>query len=44
VGVHYPSDIIAGAIIGSLLGYPFAILVKRIDSFLAKRKENDIKS
>lgn len=44
VGVHYPSDIIAGTIIGSLLGYPFAILVKRIDSFWAKHKGNDIKS
>ena len=41
VGVHYPSDIFAGAIIGGIIGYPFAILVKRIDSFFQKGKRED---
>ncbi|MEW6195307.1 MAG: phosphatase PAP2 family protein [Bacteroidota bacterium] len=33
-GVHYPSDIVGGAIIGSLLGYLFAIAALKIDSLL----------
>ncbi len=28
VGVHYPSDIVAGAIIGSVIGYLFALLAQ----------------
>jgi undecaprenyl-diphosphatase len=31
VGVHYPSDIIVGAIIGSIIGYLFALLVMRLN-------------
>ncbi|MDZ7764895.1 MAG: phosphatase PAP2 family protein [Melioribacteraceae bacterium] len=30
-GVHYPSDIIGGALIGSLIGYLFALAVKQIN-------------
>lgn len=37
VGVHYPFDIFMGAIIGSLIGYGFAIIVIRIDSFFANK-------
>jgi undecaprenyl-diphosphatase len=44
VGVHYPSDIIAGALIGAGLGYIFAIIARRIDSFLVKRKIESEKS
>ncbi len=33
VGVHYPSDILFGALIGALIGYVFAIVVKRIDKY-----------
>ncbi len=34
IGVHYPSDIIGGAIIGSAFGYIFAILVLKIDELM----------
>jgi undecaprenyl-diphosphatase len=47
VGVHYPSDILGGAIIGSIVGYGFSILVKLVDDYFNKRayrKENDIKN
>ena len=30
VGVHYPSDIIIGAAIGSLIGYLFVFLLKKL--------------
>ena len=33
VGVHYPSDIIAGAIIGLFIGYIFSIAALRIDDY-----------
>ena len=36
VGVHYPSDIIAGAIIGILIGFLFAYLAKQIDKTISK--------
>ncbi|MEE9431782.1 MAG: phosphatase PAP2 family protein [Melioribacteraceae bacterium] len=38
VGVHYPFDIFMGAIIGSLIGYGFAIIAKRIDSYFIDKK------
>jgi undecaprenyl-diphosphatase len=31
LGLHYPSDVLGGAIIGSAIGYIFASLVKWID-------------
>lgn len=31
VGVHYPSDILGGALIGSFIGYIFAYIVKKIE-------------
>ncbi|GBD91615.1 undecaprenyl pyrophosphate phosphatase [bacterium BMS3Abin04] len=31
IGVHYPSDIIVGAIIGAVIGYIFSIFVLEID-------------
>ena len=34
IGVHYPSDIIGGAIIGSAFGYIFAILALKIDELM----------
>ncbi len=33
VGVHYPSDIIGGAIIGSFLGYLFSYFVIKLDRY-----------
>ncbi len=38
VGVHYPSDIIGGALIGSLIGYVFAILIKYADEKIPQIK------
>lgn len=37
VGVHYPSDIFGGAIIGSTIGYLFALLVIKIDNLFKQR-------
>lgn len=36
VGVHYPSDIFAGALIGMLIGYIFATLTLRINNYFEK--------
>ncbi|MBI1937926.1 MAG: phosphatase PAP2 family protein [Ignavibacteriales bacterium] len=37
VGVHYPSDIFGGAVIGSIVGYLFALLVIKIDNLFQQR-------
>jgi undecaprenyl-diphosphatase len=39
VGVHYPSDVIGGAIIGALLGYLFALVVLRINNYFDNRNK-----
>lgn len=39
VGVHYPSDVVGGAIIGGLLGYIFAIIVIRINDYFDKKNK-----
>jgi len=38
VGVHYPSDVIGGALIGMLFGYIFVFIVKKIDSFISMKQ------
>lgn len=38
VGVHYPSDVIGGALIGLAFGYIFALITIKIDSFLAQKR------
>src|SRR3990167_2099610 len=38
LGLHYPSDIIAGAVFGVLFAYLFSLLVIKINSFLTKKK------
>lgn len=38
VGIHYPSDVIGGALIGMLFGYIFAFIVKKIDSFISMKQ------
>ncbi|MBN2571564.1 MAG: phosphatase PAP2 family protein [Ignavibacteriales bacterium] len=38
VGVHYPSDIVAGAVIGGALGYLFAYGVIQVDKFIEKKR------
>ncbi len=40
VGVHYPSDILGGAIIGSILGIIFSYLVIYIEKYFVKRSGN----
>ena len=40
LGLHYPSDIIAGAAIGMIFGYAFAMAVLKIDNVItAKQKK-----
>jgi undecaprenyl-diphosphatase len=42
IGVHYPSDILGGAVIGSAFGYIFAIAALKLDQIIGdkfKRKE-----
>jgi len=39
VGVHYPSDVIGGALIGSLIGYIFALIVLRINKALNSKEK-----
>ena len=38
LGLHYPSDIVGGAIIGSAFGYIFATMALFIDQLLSKKK------
>lgn len=38
LGLHYPSDIIGGAIIGSAFGYIFSIAALKTDQYLQLRK------
>lgn len=37
VGVHYPSDILIGALIGSLFGYIFSIAVLKINLYIKEK-------
>lgn len=37
LGLHYPSDIIGGALIGSCFGYIFALAALQIDKFLISK-------
>lgn len=41
LGLHYPSDIIGGALIGLAFGYIFAIGVIKLESYLNKRSEKN---
>ncbi len=42
VGVHYPSDVLAGAILGTLIGVLFIYFHKKLIYKLFKNKENEI--
>lgn len=37
VGIHYPSDVIGGALIGIFFGYIFAIISKYFDNLISQR-------
>ncbi len=37
VGVHYPFDIVIGAIIGSIIGYFFALLALKVDNYISTK-------
>jgi undecaprenyl-diphosphatase len=41
LGLHYPSDVFAGALAGILFGYLFAVLVIRINNFITTKKLKD---
>lgn len=38
LGLHYPSDVIGGAIIGSAFGYVFSFAVLKMEEYLQSRK------
>jgi len=38
VGVHYPSDVIGGALIGAVLGYLFGWIALKINTYLKEKK------
>jgi undecaprenyl-diphosphatase len=40
LGLHYPSDILGGAVIGSAFGYLFAWVILKLDEFM-KLRNND---
>ena len=40
VGVHYPSDILAGAVVGTAIGYMFSYFALKINEMFDKRLEN----
>ncbi len=44
VGVHYFSDILAGAVIGAFLGYIFALLIIKINNYFDSRKKLNLKT
>lgn len=43
LGLHYPSDIVGGAVIGLAFGYIFAIGILRIEKFYLEKKTNSSK-
>ena len=38
LGVHYPSDVLGGAIIGSVFGYVFSIIAIKIEIYISHKK------
>ena len=40
IGVHYPSDVLGGAIIGSAFGYVFSIIAIKIEKYITHKKIN----
>jgi undecaprenyl-diphosphatase len=44
LGLHYPSDIIGGAVIGSAFGYVFSIGALEIEKYIKSKKANHTES
>ncbi len=44
VGVHYPSDVLGGAVIGSSFGYVFGIIALKVDMYLNNYFDNRLKN
>lgn len=40
VGVHYPSDVIGGALIGAAIGYIFGLIVLKVNTYFNQKKIN----
>ena len=40
LGVHYPSDVLGGALIGIIFGYLFSYIALKIDSLFQSKKSN----
>jgi undecaprenyl-diphosphatase len=38
LGVHYPSDVLGGALIGSAFGYLFSVIALRIENYITSKK------
>ena len=44
LGVHYPSDVVGGAIIGAAFGYLFSIAALKVDKYYFNKNEEQNKS
>lgn len=44
LGLHYPSDIVGGAIIGSFFGYLFAMMALRTETFIKNKNKSSNES
>ena len=44
LGVHYPSDVIGGALIGAAFGYLFSIAALKVEDYIVKKNETQLKS
>jgi len=38
LGVHYPSDVLGGALIGSAFGYLFSVIALKIENYITSKK------
>jgi len=43
LGVHYPSDILGGALIGIIFGYLFSIAALKVESYFTKKQQSTVK-
>lgn len=44
LGVHYPSDVLGGALIGAAFGYLFSIAALKLEQYFIKQNESTTKS